>query len=415
MRRLKHFCAFIFALLFSTVANAQPINDIISNARSIQTTMSVIYGATFGASMEPGEADFANGEFANNSVWYQYTATQTGQAVIWMVQGGDSDPARLGVDVFRGVSFAASSRISAAFYESVTRPIRANFIRLQFPTVANQVYSIRVAARQTRLGRIQNSTFVMQIRQFGNSGGYAMVPVPVVSGPTTTPLFIAESSDRFYGRNFTRLYTFINAGPSAATATLRSTIPGSVISYTSQSVPGRTIGLFGKPGFQLASVDLNGSLAYPGRFGLWNHVITAQMKFGTRVFNSWFPVSVQRYRSDRARITAAFSQTALAAPIGSWVGTIVTFSNPTPYTATGCRPVFLDYNRDGPMGMSWMPMFPGAGRDRVFTIPANGSISVRLSLRPDFIGDLTGIRLQAVCSEAPFVRLPTVLSLRGNP
>ncbi len=415
MKLLKYLGALVLSFSLSTVASAQPVNDLIGNARTIQTTMSIIYGATFGASMEPGEVDFANGEFANNSVWYRYRATQTGQAVIWMIGGGESDPARLGVDVFRGVSFAAPARIVAAFHESVSQPVRTNIIRLQFPTVVNQEYSIRVASRRTRLGRIQDSNFVMQIRQFGNSGGYAMAPAPLVDYPTTTPLFVAESSNRTFGRNFRPLYVFINAGPSPATATLRSNIPGSVISYSSQSVPGRTIGLYGKPGFQLASLELNGSLTYPGRFGLWNHVITARMAFGSNVFNSWFPVSVQRYRSDRAQIQASFSQTALVAPLGGWVGTVVTFSNPTPYTATGCRPVGMDYSWGGPMGLSWLTMFPGATRDRVFTIPANGSVNVRLSLRPDYIGDLTRMRLQAVCSEAPFIRLPTLLSLRGNP
>ena len=121
----------------STVGNiglqwtiAAPANDNFAGPQVLAATYGAVPGTTVRSTGEPGELDYHGGAVADNSVWYTWTATTTGPAIVRLrnVAGGLAP----GIGVYTGTSLGALTSVGSGATSA------------SFNAVAGTVYRIAI-------------------------------------------------------------------------------------------------------------------------------------------------------------------------------------------------------------------------------------------------------------------------------
>lgn len=141
-----------FSLDLHTSSLTLPTNDSFGQATVVDSqTYRLIYGTTEGASREPGEPEL--GAQSGASVWYRWTAPQTGEMRLYPCLG-DFDPV---VGVYTGSSLAVLSRVGGPIaLDSHLRDCQLGGLEgVAFSAVAGETYSIAVGSANGDWGAFQ--------------------------------------------------------------------------------------------------------------------------------------------------------------------------------------------------------------------------------------------------------------------
>ncbi len=114
MRYLAYLAAIVLGCgaVAGSANAAPPTNDQYAQAINIPESADWVFGTTAEATLQRSEPNFPTFP-ARNTVWWKFRAAQTGQIVIstFGVPAGRSSLG-IGLDVFRGNSFAQANRIA---------------------------------------------------------------------------------------------------------------------------------------------------------------------------------------------------------------------------------------------------------------------------------------------------------------
>lgn len=182
-----------------------PTNDNFANAAVLANTANATMGSLYYATHEVGEARYSKTSL-RNTVWYKFTATQTGRAVA-LLTTASTDQVPLQLQAFTGATVASLTRLGRTQIGTGFNPFNAG--GLAFNTVAGNTYYLQVDS-DAQADVFFKSDFLIAAQQFGASGGLGML--------TYRPAFILdgqrESLDVLVANGLT------------SKATLRSSIAG---------------------------------------------------------------------------------------------------------------------------------------------------------------------------------------------
>lgn len=401
------FCFAVLLFAWIPIAVAAPANDDLANAVQLPPSLSYFSADLSQATIEPTEPDFGPLVPAQSSVWFKYTAPRSGNLLLLVAPQNSLQPASFAVDIYKGNGFKGGKRLTLGTASVIGF---SDYITTLTKVTANTTYYIRVGGITGQAGSI----FAANIYLAPATAQTVVLPLRRAFEPFN-PAGIVGPFDNWTEATFRPEYAVLSTFKSAKTVSFTSTIPGATIVSTSQSVPARSSN---KPGVAVVSVIWDERDVLLNKIGTFALRITAFVGSGAGRKKTDFPIYLQRYREDRARLVLVEKTKKVSARIGTAGRFYIDIKNDSVFNASGCRisevrGTTSGYNNS--FETKWKVVETGSSVNGPFKLAPGQTKRVLISLKPTFVGRSPGLFVAALCNEAPWERSAGQVSLTGLP